>query len=249
MNSTARSISRDLLALLTVIALATAAGCNGDDSVSSGNGLTESDAASIVASSFGTGSSTNGLTGQIESGASLATGGSFGKADAFALALRETTITRQKTSGVYTYNYTFHFTYGLVGESFDVLYDMKGTYSTPRMSSDDSANAVLHFTNLLANPITLNGTYVRLGSQTFRVGDADQLTTTLQAVLTGVTIDRNTRRVTGGTVALSITAARDDNSTITLTGTLTFLGNGLATLVINGKTFNLNLDYAEADPA
>jgi hypothetical protein len=249
MMSAIRTAAHTLLAFLAAIVLSTAAGCQGDDSVSSGNGLTEGDAATIVASSFGTGTSTNGLTGQIESGASLATGGTFGKLDAFAMVLRETTITRQKTSGVYTYNYTFHVAYGLAGESFDVQYGMRGTYATPRVSSDDSAYALLHFTNLLANPLTLNGTYVRLGSETFRVGDADQLTTALQATLTNITIDRNTKRVTGGTVALSVTAARDDNSTITLTGTLTFLGNGLATLVLNGKTFSVNLDYAEADPA
>lgn len=224
------------------------AGCEGDNSVDSSGGLTESDAALIVASSFGAGTSTYGLTGQIEDAASLATGGSLGKAGLFTAALKETTITRQKTSGVYTYNYTFHFAYGLVDASFDFLYAMKGTYATPRMSSSDSANAVLHFTNLQANPIALNGTYLRLGSQTFKIGDTKQLTTTIQGTLTNITIDRNSKRVTGGTVVLAVTAERDDGSTITLNGTLTFLGNREATLVINGKSFSLNFDYAEADP-
>lgn len=225
------------------------AGCGDDNSVDATGGLTESDAALIVASSFGAGASTYGLTGQIEETASLATGGGFGKSGEPAVTLRETTLTRQKTVGVYTYSYTFHFLYGLVGTSFDVLYDMKGTYSTPRMSSNDSANAVLHFTDLLANPVALNGTYLRLGSQTFRVGETKQLNTSIQATLTNITVDKNTKRVTGGTVALTITAERDNGSTISLDGTLTFLGNHQATLVINGKTYTLNLDYAEANPA
>jgi hypothetical protein len=230
-------------------ALVLTAGCNGDNSVNSGSGLSESDAAAIVVSSFGAGTSTYGLTGQIEDGAAVATGGSFGKADAFASAVGETTITKRKTSGVYTYDYTFHFVYGFVNPSFDVQYDMKGIYSTPRMSSDDSAFAVLHFTSLQSNPIVLNGTYVRLGSQTFRVGETKQLTTVIQGTLTNVTIDRSTKRVTGGTVVLSVTANRSDGTTLTLSGTLTFLGNRQATLEINGKTFNLNFDYAEATAA
>ncbi len=225
------------------------AGCGDDNSLNSTGGLTESDAALIVASSFGAGASTYGLTGQIEETASLATGGGLAKSGALTETLRETTLTRQKTVGVYTYSYTFHFSYGLVGTSFDILYDMKGTYSTPRMSSNDSANAVLHFTDLSANPVSLNGTYLRLGSQTFKVGETKQLNTIVEATLTNITVDRNTKRVTGGTVALAVTAERDDGSTISLTGTLTFLGNHQATLVINGKTFTLNLDYAEATPA
>lgn len=235
------------IAFLTLIGMT--AGCGDNNSVETTGGLTESDAALIVANSFGAGTSTYGLIGQIEETASLATGGSFGKIGQLTAALRETTITRQKTSGVYTYSYTFHFSYGLVGASFDVLYDMKGTYTTPRVSSNDSANAVLHFTDLLANPVALNGTYLRLGSETFKIGETKQLNTTVQGTLSNITIDKNTKRVTGGTVALAVTAERDDGSTITLDGTLTFLGNHQATLVINGKTFALNLDYAEANPA
>jgi hypothetical protein len=226
------------------------AGCNGDNSVDAGGGLSESDAAAIIVSSFGSGASTYGLTGQIEDGASVATGGPFGKADAFASSVRETTITKQKTSGAYTYEYTFHFTYGPANQSpFPFQYDMKGVYSTPRMSSNDSAHADLQFTILQQNSITLSGTYVRLGSQTFRAGETKQLTTVIQGTLTNITIDKITKRVTGGTVVLAITANRSDGSTITLTGTLTFLGNRQATLVINGKTFNLNFDYAEASAA
>jgi hypothetical protein len=225
------------------------ASCNGDDGVSTTSALTESDAAMIIASSFGASTSTCGLTGQIEETASLATGGSLGKAGSFAEALGETTITRQKATVVYTYDYTFYLSYGLVGTSFDVTYHMSGTYSTQRMSSDDSAYAVLHFTNLASNPITLNGTYRRLGTQTFRIGETKKFATTTEGIISDVTIDRNTKRVTGGTVVVAVTAQRNDGSTITLNGSLTFLGNRLATLVINGKTFNLNLEYAEAASA
>ena len=233
--------------IICLVIAAMTAGCGDDNSVDTAGALTESEAALIVASSFGAGTSTYGLTGQIEDCASLATGGGFGKTGGFQAILRDTTITRQKTTGVYTYSYTFHFSYGFAGASFDVLYDMKGTYATPRMSSSDSANAVLHFTDLTSSPIALNGTYVRLGSQTFRVGDTKQLNTTIEGTLTNITIDRTTREVTGGTVVLALTAERSDGSMVTLDGTLTFLGNHQATLIINGKTFTLNLDYAEAN--
>jgi hypothetical protein len=249
MNSPDRGSGRVTLGIICGILVGLTAGCKDDNSVNSGSGLTESDAAMIIASSFGTSTSTCGLTGQIEETASLATGGSLGKAGSFANALGETTITRQKSNVVYTYDYTFNFVYGLVGTSFDVTYHMTGTYTTQRMSSDDSANAVLHFTNLLNNAITLNGTYRRMGTQTFRIGETKQFTTTIEGIISDVTIDRSTKRVTGGTVVVGVTTQRNDGSAITLNGTLTFLGNRLATLVINGKTFNLNLEYAEAASA
>lgn len=249
MISLNRVVRRTAPAIICGFLIGLTVGCNGDNTVSPGSGLTESDAAMIIASSFGANTSTCGLTGQIEETASLATGGSLGKLGSFAGALGETTITRHKATVVYTYDYTFYFGYSRSDSSFDVTYHMTGTYETQRMSSDDSAYAVFHFTNLLNNSITLNGTYRRIGTQKFRIGETKEFSTTTEGIISGVTIDRSTKRVTGGTVVVGVTAQRDDGSTLTLTGTLTFLGNRLATLVINGKTFNLNFEYAEAESA
>jgi hypothetical protein len=211
--------------------------------------MTEAEAAAIIANSLGSSSSTYGLTAQIEELASVANGGTLRKeAGEQQAALDTVTITRSRTA-VYSYNYRFRFIYGLVGSHFDFVYDMRGTYDTPRMSSDDTAHASFQITNLQLDTLLVNGTYWRLGLQTSKLADQKQFNSEILATLVNIGVSKTTKTVTGGTITFTLIGKFSDGSAISLTGTLTYQGNHRAILVVNGKTFNVNVDTADVTAA
>jgi hypothetical protein len=224
-------------------------GCQNDNSLTSQNTMTEAEAAAIIANSLGSSSSTYGLTGQIEELAGIANGGTLHKGTGEQQTTLDTvTITRSRT-GVYSYNYIFRFLYGIVGGSFNVLYDMKGTYDIPRMSSDDSAHASFQITNLLADTLLVNGTYTRIGSQTSKLADQKKFNSEILGTFTDVKVNKATKTVTSGTITFTVIGRFSDGSIVSLTGSLTYLGNHHAVLVVNGKTYNVNIDTADVTAA
>jgi hypothetical protein len=61
-----------------------------------------------------------------------------------------------------------------------------------------------------------------------------------------VTIDRNTRLVTGGTASGTVGGESTTGRGFSYTYTITFLGDQQATVVINGGTYNVDLNSGEA---
>lgn len=237
-----------VVAVLLVFAFSST-GCNNDNSLSSQSSMTEAEAAAIIANGLGSSSSTYGLTGQIEELAGVANGGTLRKGTGEQQAALDTiTIIRSRTA-VYSYNYRFHFSYGLVGSHFDFEYDMRGTYDTPRMSSDDTAHASYQITNLQADTLLVNGTYWRLGKQASKLADQKEFNSEIIATLTNIGVSKTTKTVTGGTVTFTLIGKFSDGSVVSLTGTVTYLGNHKATIVVNGKKFDANVDTGDVTAA
>ncbi|HSQ76131.1 MAG TPA: hypothetical protein VLT13_11270 [Bacteroidota bacterium] len=225
-------------------------GCKKEDSITdplaSANVSTD-DAADALASALGDGSATSGLTTQLEELASVAGGGALGKVDASASVLMDTVLTRSRT-GTYSFNYTFRYSYGLVSANqFSFAYSMKGVYDTPKMSSDDSASAALQVSNLLScQTYSVTGLYNRYGTQASKLRNKLTFRSTITAAITDLQIDKNTKRVTSGTATMTMYGQSSAGNAFSFTATVTFLGNQQGTLVINGKTYTLNLTLGEA---
>jgi hypothetical protein len=236
--------------LLAGLAAMLVTGCKKDDaSVGTDDAivLTNDDAADAMASTLGGGQSTAGLTAQLEEAATIAGGGTLGKADAAASVSWDTTITRTRT-GTYSYDYTFKYSISLANVNrLDFGYSMKGTYDTPRMSSSDSAGATFQVANLLAgSSYSITGIYNRYGSQTSKIRNKASWTSTIIFSTTALLIDKTTKRVSGGTAALTMYGKSSTGNIYSFTATVTFLGNQQATLVVGGKTYTINLATGEA---
>lgn len=215
-----------------------------DDAVdpSSTANVTEDDAADAFANALTGGQSTCGFTTQIEEAATVAAGTIIPKVGGAASTLFDTTITRQK-SGAYSYNYVFHYSYGLAAANrFTFTYAMKGVYETPRMSSSDSAAASLEVSNLLAGQAyTIAALYNRYGSQTSKVRNKVSFRSTITVSVTNLLVDKTTKRITGGNATVSMSGQTSSGRAYAFVGTVAFLGAQQATLVINGRTFILDL--------
>ena len=226
-------------------------GC-GSNTLTGEGALTESDAAAIVAGAIGSGTSTSGLTSQLEEAVTFASGGSLPKSGTAAgnsVVLLDTIVTRNRT-GLYSYDYWLHLVLDLLtANTLTYRYDMRGTFDTPRLASDDSAHAELSMTDFASPALRFNGTYTRLGTQTFKSREENSsFSSTIVSRLTDIAVEKASRKVTGGVLDVILTGGFEDGSTVDITAKVTFRGNDLATVVINGKSYEVNLATATVTP-
>ncbi|MDX2128892.1 MAG: hypothetical protein SFU91_07650 [Chloroherpetonaceae bacterium] len=217
-------------------------------------GVEEADAADAVAASLGDGDATNGLAAQMSDAVILSEPASSETLKSIEIPSVEfsnfdTTISKVKNTGTRTYNYQFSYAYALntPPTSATFTYSMKGTYDLPRVSSNDSANASLTIGGILptATAFSVNGTYTRNGSQTSKVRQKAVFTSTISLTVSNLQVSRATKRILSGTASGTIAVALSTGSSATYTVSITFLGNQAATVVVNGKSYSVNLTNGE----
>ncbi len=227
--------------------LLTGVGCK-DDAVTASNGIADEDVASLVAAAIGSGTSTAGLTSQIEDAAIVLAGGSLPKTGGTSspmLIILDTIVTRTRT-GNYSYAYTFHLVFDLVTtNTLALTWDMRGIYETPRLSSDDSAHAALVVSDLTTQTLRFNGTYLRLGTEDFKTRENWRVQTRMTSTLGDVTVAKATHRITGGTMTVMLNGEASGGTKFSLNAEVRFSGNGLAEIVVNGKTFTTDFATSE----
>lgn len=230
--------------------LLTGAGCK-DDAVTPDNALADEDAALLLAAAIGSGTSTAGLSSQIEDATIVLAGGALpktGESTSPKLIILDTVVTRSRT-GNYSYAYTFHLVFDLVNaNTLAFTWDMRGTYDTPRLASDDSAHAGLIVSDLTTQTLKFNGTYLRLGSESFKNRENARVQTRMTSTLTDVTVAKATHRIIGGTMSVMLNGEGSGGAKFEVNATVTFAGNGLAEILVNGKTFTTDIATSEVVP-
>jgi hypothetical protein len=243
--------SRLIPALVLALVLTLGTGCN-DNNVTVEGGIPDADAAALVATAIGSGSSTAGITSQLEEAVYVSVNGKLPKVTGTSspnVVLLDTTITRTKT-GTYSYNYTARLVFDLVtANTMNFTFGLRGTYDTPNLASDDTSHAAITISDLSSPALRFNGSYTRLGSETFKNSDLKQFTSQLIAQLSDVTVEKATRKASGGTMNINLTGQFSGGSRFEVIAVVTFKGNGQATIVINGKTFNVDLATCTVTPA
>lgn len=146
-------------------------------------------------------------------------------------------------------SYSLNFSYswfvvcdGLIPTSINFNTSRSGEYSGPRLDYSGNAASALVMTDLLSgSAYTFNGTHDFAGSSTAqRVGETIQADFDLAVTFTNVQVNKLTLEVEGGTAEATLTASNDDAS-VTLAATVTFLGNGSATVVVNGNSYTISI--------
>lgn len=117
-----------------------------------------------------------------------------------------------------------------------------GTYESLRLLSDDQANSEWIMSNLVTGTAyTMNGTYQRDGTQVSKVRDQRNFSSTVQFTVDNLTVGKIKRQITGGTATLLISGQASTGETFSFTGKVTFLGDGEATVEINGVSYEIDL--------
>ncbi len=167
---------------------------------------------------------------------------------ACGVAFDTTIIKTGSGQALYTYYYESNLNYelicqGFTPESFNIGAAVSGEYETPRLSSSDATTYDAFITNLLPVDPQYNytGTMTRTGSQSIRVVNEKEMTSTLAISTTGLLVNKETNEIDGGTAEFMLTGTVVEGSNFMVEGSITFNGNGSATIEVNGNIFELQL--------
>jgi hypothetical protein len=160
---------------------------------------------------------------------------------------KDSAISKVNTTGTYTWNYNFNWHWDVVctaavPNKMNANYKMKGTYDTPRMSSNDSATAMLTVGNLVVGTqYIFNGTYSRDGSQVSKIRNKNSFTSKVVMNLNNLLVSKATGQIASGNASVTITGNTSTGNTFSYTGTITFNGASSATITLgNGNVYNIS---------
>ncbi|MGB6151829.1 MAG: hypothetical protein WBG48_07550 [Pricia sp.] len=129
-------------------------------------------------------------------------------------------------------------------KAFAIEFEGNGTYSSPRMDSDDIVTYEAVLSNIAESGSTYayTGSFTREGTQTTRIaGRTRNFDSTLSIESSGVSIDKETRKILEGSSTFSLTGTLSTGETFSYIGTVTYEGNGAATVVMNGNTYQVQI--------
>lgn len=161
----------------------------------------------------------------------------------------DSTVVRAYNSARITANYTSDWEWILMCNNFDIPTSLSwnrstaGEYESLRLISDDSAESSLTVSNLIAGEnFVINGTYSRSGSQNSKVRELNEFTSEINFTVTDLNVTKATQTIASGTANWTLTGTGTGGYSFSRNGSITFLGNGMATVVINGVTYEIDLN-------
>ncbi len=230
--------------LALVLAIGLLSGCNKEEEQQVTT-VSEEDAVEVVENALKVES--EGLTAEVEDAAQVADeyaektevpcGETFDSTAVYSLT--NTYITADYTS---SWSWTLSCNQQNIPTTLDFTRTTEGDYETTRMVSDDSATGAWTLDNLLlGDAYTINGSYVRTGSQESKVRNMTTFSSTVEFALADVNVDKDLYRITDGTATFTISGTGSGGRSFQYTGEIIFLGDGAATITINGNTYSVDL--------
>ena len=235
--------------------------CKKDNSASSSSTITTDQAADIAAGSLaensnGFASVTDDVAVNAQGISSVNSGLSVNSTQATASVHQECgttltdSVTRNITVDSVTINYFFKYSHTLncnsSNEPDNVINALtyKGSFDGPRLSSTNSGSANVTIAGLTstATNFVLNGEYIRDGSFQSKVGNKSSGNSHIDIVGTNITLSKPGRKILSGTATITITGTGPKGNSFSYSGTITFNGDGTATLAWSGgATYTINL--------
>ena len=221
--------------------------------------ITEADAAQVTTDAVTP--STGGMVSQVSSSASFfsnatVTGGTVSSVnnhlttDSYALPCgteKDSTVSYASVSTTvpsYTYSLSWKYTLACtVPSSLTLNFNGAGTYNGFIQSSSFTSTGGFVLTGLgsTATQFTFNSNYARTGTTTSKVGNENTFDHTLTITSSNIVYDKATQEIVSGTATVSIKVTSTSGNSWNYGGTLTFLGNKTAKLVLNsGTVYNIS---------
>jgi hypothetical protein len=221
--------------------------------------LTEADAAQVTVDAVSP--STGGMVSQVSSSASLfangtVTGGTVNSTnnhlttDSYTIPCgtqKDSTISYASlttTVPAFTYSLTWQYTLNCaVPSTFTLNFNGQGTYNGFIQSSSfkSTGGFVLSGLPSSSTQYTFNSNYTRTGTTTSKIGNKNTFNHTLSISSTNIIYDKTTQEIVSGTATVAVEITSTSGNSWTYGGTLTFLGNKTAKLVLNsGTVYNIS---------
>lgn len=159
----------------------------------------------------------------------------------------DTSFTRSSnsTAGSYMYGDDLNFTLSCIAgapDSLNVTQEMHGSYALSQISGTDGSTAQLVVKQLQPaySSIIINGTYIRTGTDSSKIGTKPTFSSVITYTLSNITLDKTTQKITGGVATVGITGFSNTGVAYQNSGLLTFDKNGV-TLTLDGNDFTTAL--------
>lgn len=245
---------KTLHTFLLSFALLTSVSCtdNNEEDPSASTGIATEEAAEIVGTSLA--SSSAGLVGMTTETAN--TSAEVVEANTANLCALEDDSTfswsSQPTSLItFTADLSYRYVISCNGlnlpESiaFDLTYS--SSFDGARMASSNTGGSTWTLTSLnaLYTSFELNGTYSRTGTFESKVWRKSTTNATANFVLDGLILDLPTETITGGTATYSLAGTGPQGNPYSFEGTVNFIGQDKATVVVQGRSFMVDLETGE----
>jgi hypothetical protein len=145
-------------------------------------------------------------------------------------------------------NYTVDWSYIMtcnqvsIPQSVEFSFATDGNYTTQHINSNDTSAGFLEINGLqpTETQLTINGDFVRQGMQVLTVINERAVTSKLEVTLLNTIVEKETNTIVSGSGTIVLTGT-SQNRDFSFDGSITFNGNGLATLTINGNSYQINL--------
>ncbi len=207
--------------------------------------MTEEDAADIIEGALGR--KTGGLSKEVEQTAAIADQYTTKALLSPCGETRDTTISYEHNGLLITANYSTSTSYTVncnnldVPVSIDFSSQTNGSYASQRMTSTNSGTSSWNLDNLaVGTNFILNGTYSRTGTQSSLVREQNTFNSDFDLTLENIKIDKTTYEIESGTATYSLNAEVEGGNAYSYEGSITFLGDQTAEVVINGIPFTIH---------
>ena len=218
-----------------------AASCKKDSTGTSAETVTEADAAELTTDAITP--ETGGMTAQLSSSTTIE------KTVALSCGVsKDSTIIKSSAAGAspsYSYNLNWNYMLtcnGIIPSQLAFNFTGSGSYDGVRLSSKDNSQGSFTLTGLppTSSQYLFSSTYTRAGTTTSKIARQYTFTSNIKITSSNIAVDKTTQQIVSGTAAVTIAATSTSGKTFNFNGTVTFLGNKKATIVLNsGVTYNI----------
>jgi hypothetical protein len=161
----------------------------------------------------------------------------------------DTSISRSTPIGsaisfTYNLNYSYQmYCNGFIPDNMLVEMTANGDLEQVRLTATSQSTGNLTFTGLTPNftSYLLNGTYSRTGSATSKVREKNTFSYSLTLNLSDLSVSKTDYYIDSGSCTLTFAATISSGKVFNFTGTLTYVDENTANLVIGGTTYSINI--------
>lgn len=146
-------------------------------------------------------------------------------------------------------SYSSLLTYELMCNQFDipktatVFSTTESMYKSNRIESDDNSSFSGNASGLelMASSIELTGNYTKTGNQELNFSEQKSISSVFTSDLSTLQINKQSYKIESGSGTFSLTGT-NQNIPFSFTGDIIFNGEGSATLIINGTTYEIDIN-------
>lgn len=160
------------------------------------------------------------------------------------------TMTRKSPAGsstsyLYKLSYSHKLTCNIGGAADNISSNLtySGYFNNPSLSLTNSGSAAFTIAGLTttATAYVVNGEYKSSGTFKLRPDSTNTGSASIDIVVKNLTVAKTTQVVASGTATVIVTGTTVKKGDFTYNGTVTFTGNYMASLALNGSNYTINL--------